>query len=192
MASYPDKTNLPTAKTGAQFYSLERLEPSPRYLELARAAPCWLDRPKNLLIISDLNGTLLVRDRDLNTSKNRPHVIRFLEYCFEHHYVAVWSSARRRNVHAMLAELFIPRQMSRLVAIWSREDSRLGEFINERVQVYKQLRWFWDDPTVQASACRPRDLDIPGTKRSDPEPGEWDQSNVVLVDDSLEKADSEP
>lgn len=192
MASDPDKTKLPATHIKTQFYSLERPEPSPRYLELARAAPCRLDHPKKLLIVLDLNGTLLVRDRYLNTSENRPHVVKFLEYCFEHHRVAIWSSARRRNVLEMLTRLFTPQQIPQLVAIWSRQESRLGELINEKVQVYKQLHWFWDDPIVQASACRSRDPDLPGTERSDPGFGKWDQTNTVLVDDSLEKADSEP
>ena len=60
MASDPDLTSLPAAATRTQFYCLERPEPSSRYLELARAAPCRLELPKKLLIVLDLNGTLLV------------------------------------------------------------------------------------------------------------------------------------
>lgn len=92
----------------------------------------------------------------------------------------------------MLADLLSPRQLPQLVTIWSREESRLGEFLNEKVQVYKQLRWLWNDPTVQASACSPRGTNNPGTEQPDPGSWVWDQTNTVLLDDSLEKADSEP
>jgi hypothetical protein len=42
----------------------------------------------------DLNGTLLVRNRISWTSTNRPHVVKFLEYCLKYHRVALWSSLR--------------------------------------------------------------------------------------------------
>lgn len=45
---------------------------------------------------------------------------------------------------------------------------------------------------MQASACRSRYPDTLGRKQSDTGSGTWDQTNPVLVDDSLEKADSEP
>jgi hypothetical protein len=50
----------------------------------------------------------------------------------------------------------------------------------------------WDDPMVQASTCSPRGTNNPGTEQPDPELWVWDQTNTVLLDDSLEKADSEP
>lgn len=159
---------------------------------MARAAPCRLELPKKLLIVLDLNGTLLVRSSGNNTTTTRPHVREFLAYCLEHHCVAIWSSARRKNVERMLTYLFTKRQISQLVAIWSREDSRLGELIDEKVQVYKQLRWLWDDVVVQASAGRTRDPDNPGMEQSDPGVDAWNQTNTVLIDESLEKADSEP
>lgn len=135
MASDPDLSSLPATATRAQFYCLERPEPSSRYLELARAAPCRLELPKKLLIVLDLNGTLLVRSFGNNTTTTRPHVKEFLAYCIKHHCVAIWSSARRKNVERMLTYLFTRREISQLVAIWSREDSRLGEFVDEKVQV---------------------------------------------------------
>jgi len=92
----------------------------------------------------------------------------------------------------MLTYLFTKRQISQLVAIWSREDSRLGELVDEKVQVYKQLRWLWDDPTMQAAAGRSRDPDVPGMKQSNTGSDAWNQTNTVLIDDFLEKADSEP
>lgn len=63
--------------------------------------------------------------------------------------------------------------------IWARD--RFGLDANDydaRVQCYKRLTRVWADPAVQAS-CPVQD-------------GKWDQSNTVLVDDSLEKGRSEP
>lgn len=92
----------------------------------------------------------------------------------------------------ILTHLFIRQQVSQLVAVWPRGESRLGELLDEKVPVYKQLRWLWDDPLVQASACSPKDVSNPGTEQPDPESCVWDQTNTVPLDDSLEKADSEP
>jgi len=193
METTPANTNHPPEGVRTQFYSLERPEPSARYLELARARPIRLNHPKRLLIVLDLNGTLLVRTSDGGRPRTRPHVYMFLAYCLEHHHVAIWSSARRKNVDKMMTYLFTREQISELVAIWSREDSRLGEFTNQKIQVYKQLRWLWDDPKVQTSACKTtKNPDIPSNEQSDAVSRVWDQTNTVLIDDSLEKADSEP
>ncbi|KAG9715446.1 hypothetical protein KCU90_g12097, partial [Aureobasidium melanogenum] len=44
------------------------------------------------------------------------------------------------------------------------------------VQVYKQLSWIWEDPTLQMNAPL----------------GGWSQRDTVLVDDSVDKAAAEP
>ena len=91
----------------------------------------------------------------------------------------VWSSATRKNVQGMCDKLFEKDQKDRLVAIWARDTLRLpAEAYNQKVQVYKQLSWVWRDIDVQTSSVSPDD--------------EWDQDNTVLIDDSVEKAASEP
>jgi hypothetical protein len=82
----------------------------------------------------------------------------------------------------MIKKLFeaTPKRGKQLVAVWDRQDLRLGALAGQRVQVYKQLYWLWDHAAIQAS--------FPAT-----EPGTgWDQSNTVLIDDTEEKARSEP
>jgi hypothetical protein len=193
MAAPPDNhTKHAATQSRTQFYCLERPEPSPRYLELARAEPCRLYHPKKLLIVLDLNGTLIVRADDSNIPTPRPHVFQFLAYCLKHHCVAIWSSARRKNVEKMMTYLFTRNQISQLVAVWSREDSRLGEFFDRKIQVYKQLHWLWSNLEVQNSARRSQIPELPSTEQSALVTGAWDQINTVLVDGSLEKADSEP
>ncbi|KAH6698761.1 hypothetical protein EV126DRAFT_478649 [Verticillium dahliae] len=66
----------------------------------------------------------------------------------------------------------------RLVAAWGRDkfDLTPADYV-KRVQCYKRLQRIWADAAVQASH---------------PDGLRWDQTNTVLVDDSLEKARSEP
>lgn len=135
-----------------------------------------------------VNACFLLERASAASRTNQP----LLDYCIKYQATAIWSSAHRKIFDLMVKHLFKPHQIPQLAAIWSREDSRLGEFFNEKMQVYKHLRWLWDDPTMQASAYRSRNPDTPGTELSDPGSGTWDQTNTVLVDNSLEKADSEP
>lgn len=79
----------------------------------------------------------------------------------------------------MVARLLDPAQVDRCVLVWARDRFGLSSAdYDARVQCYKRLTRVWADPAVQASC--PESL------------GRWDQSNTVLVDDSLEKGRSEP
>ncbi|KAK1770647.1 HAD-like domain-containing protein [Phialemonium atrogriseum] len=133
-----------------------------------------------MLVVMDLNGTLLHRPNKRNPSRfvARPHARAFLTYCIDTFHVVIWSSAREANVAAMCADLLSPAQRSRVLAVWGR--SRFGlcpADFNRRVQCYKRLTSVWADPAVAAAH---------------PTGGAWDQGNTVLVDDSAEKARSEP
>jgi hypothetical protein len=67
------------------------------------------------------------------------------------------------------------------VAVWARDHFGLSpEDYNLKVQCYKRLTLVWASPEIQASHP-----DAASGAR-------WDQSNTVLVDDSPEKARSEP
>lgn len=93
----------------------------------------------------------------------------------------------------MVSQLFNSKDNAKLVKVWNREHLRLGEHYSEKVQVYKQLTWLWEDEEVQASF--PKEHPAPfkiedGWK--EPPPTKWDQSNTVLMDDTIDKAASEP
>lgn len=136
-----------------------------------------------MLIVMDLNGTLLFRPnkhRPFNFVE-RPHAKRFLAYCLDTFYVAIWSSARPENVDKMVSQLLTPEQRERCLLIWARDRFGLSPTdYNSRIQVYKRLTAVWDEPRVTASH--------PEVATG----GRWNQTNTVLVDDSLEKARSEP
>ncbi|ATY66466.1 NIF domain [Cordyceps militaris] len=172
-----DKVTVPSPESGGV------PEPTKAYLRCASLAPSRLARPRRILIVMDLNGTLLHRPNKRRPSVfvDRPHARVFMEYLLTHFAVAVWSSARPENVHLMLASLLTPAQRARCAVVWGRDHFGLSRAdYNSRVQCYKRLARVWADPGVMAAH--------PDARRG----GCWDQSNTVLVDDSAEKARSEP
>lgn len=166
--------------------------------------------PQALLIVLDINGTLLSKNPNNRKSlKLRPNVDKFLTYLFSNHKVAFvrvdlaraqqsemlkssqWSSSTPDTVACMLNELLDDRRVpdlphnpyrgsewrEQIVTAWTRRELNLGEYYWQNPQVYKQLWQMWSNAQVQASA----EID-----------GRWDQTNTVLVDDTTEKASSEP
>lgn len=91
------------------------------------------------------------------------------------------------NITAICNQIFTPQQHAALLNIWARDTLRLPPALfNEKVQVYKQLSWVWEDQAIRAKAS-PLGL----ATHEEPAPM-FDQSNTVLIDDSVEKAVSEP
>ncbi|KAI0911155.1 HAD-like domain-containing protein [Ustulina deusta] len=154
-------------------------DPTPEYLALASQPPFLLPQPRSLLVIVDLNGTLLHRPgRDPVHFVERPFARSFLSYIVNTFTVVIWSSARRENVGAMCRQLLSPKDHTKLVAIWDRNNFGLSKTdFDMRVLCYKRLTALWNDPVVAASH---------------PDRGKWSQLNTVLVDDTTEKARSEP
>lgn len=159
---------------------IERPRPSEAYLSRAHEAPSLRAQPRPLLVVLDLNGTLVHREqRGGSFFVARPRVREFLRDLLARHKVLVWSSARPTNVRRMCKQLFSRAQRDELVGVWSRDDLRLEkEHYYQKIQVYKRLSWVWDNDAI-ASSC---------VGANDP----WSQQNTVLIDDSTEKAASEP
>lgn len=159
-------------------------DPSPSYLARASFLPQRTAASKPLLVVIDLNGTLLHRPNRASPSKfvARPHAAAFLSYCIRTFWVVIWSSARPANVRSMCARLIPEPELSgRVVAVWGRDRFGLSaDDFNRRVQCYKRLTRVWEDDVVARSH--------PAYAQG----GRWTQGNTVLVDDSIEKARSEP
>ncbi|KAI1805460.1 HAD-like domain-containing protein [Daldinia bambusicola] len=158
-------------------------DPSPEYLALAAYPPFQLPYARKILVVIDLNGTLLYRPSRHNPTSfvERPHARTFLRYCIDTFKVVIWSSAKPNNVKRMCAQLLNPEQLSRVVAVWGRDHFGLSpDDYNTRVICYKRLSALWADPTVAASHP-----EFAEGKR-------WSQADTLLVDDSIEKARSEP
>ncbi|KAI7784722.1 hypothetical protein LA080_009366 [Diaporthe eres] len=160
--------------------------PTPSYLARASFLPQRRAEPGPLLVVIDLNGTILFRPdrRKSHSFRRRPHADTFVSYCVETFWVVFWSSARPENVRRMVETLVSPAQLDKVVALWGRDRFGLTpEDYNARTQCYKRLTALWDDPVVRASFP----ADRPGYEGKC-----WDQGNTVLIDDSVEKARSEP
>ncbi|KAH7152465.1 HAD-like domain-containing protein [Dactylonectria estremocensis] len=157
--------------------------PTPQYISQALLKPQLLPQPRRILIVMDLNGTLLHRPNKRRPFHfvERPFARAFLSYCLDTFCVAIWSSARPENVSKMVDQLLTPEQRQRCLLVWARDKFGLSPTdYNTKVQVYKRLTGIWSDSRIMASH--------PAVH----EGGRWDQTNTVLVDDSLEKARTEP
>ncbi|KAL2025137.1 hypothetical protein VTK56DRAFT_139 [Thermocarpiscus australiensis] len=155
-------------------------EPTSAYLLRASFLPLTAPAPRPILVVIDLNGTLLYRPSKRFPSKfvERPLAREFLRSCIDKHRVVIWSSARPDNVRRMCAQLLPREYLARVVAVWGRDRFGLSDAdYNRRTQCYKRLTRLWSDPVVAASH---------------PRGGVWNQGNTVLIDDSAEKARSEP
>ncbi|KAI0205387.1 HAD-like domain-containing protein [Astrocystis sublimbata] len=172
-----DKICQPSAESGGV------PDPTAKYLRIASQPPFLLPQPRNILVVVDLNGTLLHRPSRHAPTRfiERPNAQPFLSYCVNTFTVVVWSSARSQNVVNMCNQLLSPEDKAKVVAVWSRDNFGLSKSdYNSRVQCYKRLTALWNNPVVAAS----HPLAASGEK--------WNQLNTVLVDDSMEKARSEP
>ena len=119
-------------------------QPTQEYLDQAAGEPTTTDTPGQMLVILDLNGTVLFRpNRNAKTMIQRPFLRPFLRYLFENFKVMVWSSARPDNVKALVNQALDNDLRSKLVAQWARDSFGLSPTnYQQNVQVYKNLNWY--------------------------------------------------
>ena len=155
--------------------------PTSTYLNNAHAIPNIIHSPQRLLLVLDLNGTLLHRSRASQNYIPRPCLHEFLQYAFANHSLLVWSSAQPFNVKGICARLFSQDQREMLLGEWGRDTLGLTSTqYKERVQVYKRLDSIWDNENLQRLH--------PGSELGE----KWGQHNTVLIDDSVLKATAQP
>ncbi|KAF2196368.1 HAD-like protein [Delitschia confertaspora ATCC 74209] len=153
------------------------------YVAQALLEPVICSFPQPLLIVLDLNGTLVHRPNRSQSSNiiKRPFLDQFLKYIFDNFCIMVWSSARPPNVRKMVEKVLNREHQDKLIAQWARDELGLStEDYNQNVQVYKQLTKIW--------AVQPLHKKHPHYN----EGGHWGQHNTILIDDSALKASSEP
>ncbi|CAL3965948.1 unnamed protein product [Diplocarpon coronariae] len=154
-------------------------EPTPEYLAASLLPSELLKEAQHLLVVIDLNGTLLFRPKNRNPSSftARPNTARFLKYCLDTFTVVIWSSARPANVNLMCNKILNASTKKKVVDIWARDKFNLTvEDYNLRTMCYKRLTSLWNDPKIAASH---------------PEFQLGERWNL-LIDDSPEKGRSEP
>ena len=150
------------------------------YLSRASARPQARPYPQKLLVVLDLNGALVAREKGSRQNMiKRPGVEALLDYLFKNHVVMVCTSATQHNAQYMVKKLLTEKQHEQLVAIRSRESFGLTpEQYASKVQVYKRLEVIWRDSRVHKA--------IPAQAQP------WSMANTVLIDDSILKAKAEP
>jgi NLI interacting factor-like phosphatase len=169
-----------------QDMSLHTVSPPPApdatkaYLDQAQLPTVLRNTPQPLLVILDLNGTLIVKPNKGNRRKfiTRPGVEQLFEYLFKHHVVMIYTSSTPFNADNVVNKLFSWSRRKQLAAIWARDklDLTAAQYA-EKVQVYKKLDKIWHDESIQAKC---------------PAGARWDQTNTILVDDSNLKALAQP
>ena len=181
-------------------------EPTALYLDGAALPSALIPTARHILVVIDLNGTLLYRPNSHRQPRYfvlRPGAQSFLSFCLSNFRVMIWSSARPGNVSAMLSQLpLTPKQRGDIIAVWGRDKFGLSpEDYTRRVQCYKRLSKVWDNPLVKSSyphGYNDHGIFVPEEERKKLEEkgewvkGSWSQGNTVLIDDSKEKARSEP
>ena len=154
--------------------------PTSAYLQHSSSPPTPASQPQHLLVVLDLNGTLLARKRLNNsTLRARSGLREFMLYLFQNHSVMIWSSATPASVQQMTTRILTKQQQLDIIQTWARDKFKLnaGDY-HQKIQVYKRLELIWDDKHLQSL--------IPDKT------GVWDQSNTVLIDDSTLKAITQP
>jgi hypothetical protein len=157
-------------------------QPTQEYLDQAAGEPSGSDSPGQLLVVLDLNGTVLFRpNRNAKTMIERPFLKPFLRYLFQNFKVMVWSSAKPDNVKSLVNQALDNDLRSKLVAQWARDSFGLSPTnYQQNVQVYKNLKLVWSRSQIQSYH--------PDYEAG----GRFGQHNTVLIDDSSIKASAQP
>lgn len=191
--SAPDQKRPSAAKAHRHAFKAPR-PPSAtkKYLNQSSLSPKLTSSPRPLLVILDLNGTLIYR----KTKKFPPSFSRragldeFLNALVEKYKVMIWSSSTPPTVAAVCQKLFPESKRKELVAEWGRDKLGLTKSeYNSKIQVYKTLETVWTNKQIQASYPGKAQKGGPKAKK---QPSRWDQTNTILIDDSKLKALSEP
>ncbi|KAL8676571.1 MAG: hypothetical protein Q9186_006920 [Xanthomendoza sp. 1 TL-2023] len=155
--------------------------PDNSYIAQSAVATMKLSFPQPLLLVLDLNGTLLFRSRASSVYKPRPFLGPFLAHCISTYNVLIWSSATPQNVTAICSQIFKPKQRQMLLGEWARDTLDLTpKQYQAKVQVFKRLDRIWSIDRIQ---------------RTHPDFGKgqrWGQWNTLLLDDSVLKASAQP
>lgn len=175
--------------------------PTSAYLEQASQPP-QRSPPRPLLVILDLNGTLIYRKhKKLPPSfAQRAGLDHFLDVLTRKYAVMIWTSSKPGTCNAICDILFPKDSKRTIVARWARDKFGLTlKQYNSKLQVYKQLHKVWRDSQIRdkhpafkvkayGGKFAKKKARQAGANPSQP----WDQTNTVLIDDSKIKALSEP
>ena len=112
--------------------------PTQSYIDQTVGSITTLPSPQPLLVILDLNGTLIFRNRKRQPGAfhSRPGAEDFLKYVFSNYTVMIYSSARPETIEKILSSLLTQAQLNQLAAVWGRDKLGLTKAqYKEKVQV---------------------------------------------------------
>ena len=155
--------------------------PHPSYLAQSAVPTVKRATRQPLLVVLDLNGTLLYRPKASSAYIPRPSLQSFLSHCISKYKVLVWSSATPQNVTGICSRIFTPKQRKLLLGEWARDTLDLtAKQYSSKIQVYKRLDRVWDLDRIQRTHP-----DFHKGQR-------WGQWNTLLLDDSVLKSSAQP
>ncbi|PVU94006.1 hypothetical protein BB561_002858 [Smittium simulii] len=154
-----------------------------------KSSSSLMEPPNSVLLVFDLNGTLLDRKASRSISL-RPNLHSFLNFVFSNFAVMVWSSAQPHNVSKMVTKAFGSHK-KHLLATWNRSHCILHGEYDKKCQTEKPLAKIWDALSYSDSPDQyPLNNSTPTS--SDSESSHylptWGPHNTILIDDSPLKA----
>jgi hypothetical protein len=145
-------------KYGDEKIMLPAPQPTDLYMNQAAEEPSAIDLPAQLLVILDLNGTVLFRpNRNAKTMIARPYLTPFLRYLFQNFKVMVWSSAKPATVKSLVEQSLDKDLKGMLIATWARDHP--GYEAGMRFGQHNTV--LIDDSALKASAQPHNLLEIP-------------------------------
>nr|CAG8456628.1 7467_t:CDS:2 [Entrophospora candida] len=160
---------------------------------LTKTSTTPIEKPPLMLIVLDLNGTLVYRDGVHRLIHPRPYISIFKNYLFrnKNFNIMIWSSAQRINVNKMVKEIFGNDDSNKLLEIWSRDKFPLtNKEYHSKCLTIKDLEMVWDELNKSL-----KNKNIQPSSSSPPSQSStilWDQTNTILIDDSPLKAQLQP
>lgn len=146
------------------------IKPSQVYLDIVKKESKLLTTPrKDILLILDLNGTLVSRTKKNKSMYVRPYSKEFFDYIFDNFTVMLWSSAQNHSVKFM-SKIFGDKT-NKLTLTWDRNSLGLSaRDFNRKVVTIKDLNKVWHHFGE----------------------GKYDATNTILLDDSPLKTALQP
>ncbi|KAJ1963557.1 hypothetical protein GGI12_001989 [Dipsacomyces acuminosporus] len=147
------------------------------------------------MIVLDLNGTLIKRTKR-NTFGGcrygyaRPYLHKFLRFILDNFAVMVWSSAQPNSVFNMLKVMFGGMDKE-LVRVWDRRFCELDDHYFSNAESLKDLTRITNGFNLGHSPFNNIYKSYTGGYSgidNEAKQGRWTLENIVLVDDSEEKA----
>lgn len=145
------------------------LQPTKAYLNVVEKESIALNQKlKDQLLILDLNGTLISRNKKNKSMYVRPYSKEFFNYIFKNFTIMLWSSARPHSVKYMSRAF--GKHVENISVIWDRSHFGLSKFdYNRKIVTIKDLDKVWKYFN-----------------------GKYNATNTILLDDSFKKTVLQP